>query len=222
MAEYKGDGEPREATAVEEVAPILKRYRKAVQEELKGVGEGYVPLRLVEVTLEGEVIASGGMEALEASGRSVILGPPGSGKSTLLAYLAYEHARQGEIPFFLDLSLLAPGEGLREMVSRALADYGLEASSSIVDYLLGEPHLLLLDNLDQVTNNYCLEELERLLSAAEGFVLACREGDYPAYARWLEKVKRLKIERFSDEDIRRYLSLQLPESMILEVEKRLR
>ena len=64
-----------------------------------------------------------------------ILGRIGSGKSTLLAYLAYEHARQGENPFFLDLSLLAPGEGLREMVTRVLADYGLEASSSTVDYL---------------------------------------------------------------------------------------
>ncbi|MFQ5886411.1 MAG: NACHT domain-containing protein, partial [Anaerolineae bacterium] len=185
MAEYKGDGQPREATAVEEVAPVLRRYRKAVQDELGEVREGYVPLRLVEVTPDGEAIAPRGTEALEASERAVILGAPGSGKSTLLAYLAYEHARQGEIPFFLDLSLLAPGEGLREMVTRALADYGLEASSSIMDYLLEEPHLLLLDNLDQVTNNYCLEELERLLSAAKSFVLACREGDYPAYARWL-------------------------------------
>ena len=182
MAEHKGDGEPREATAVVEGAPVLRRYREAVQDEWGEEREGYIPLRLVEVTPDGEVIASRGMEALEASERSVILGAPGSGKSTLLAYLAYEHARQGEIPFFLDLSLLAPGEGLREMVTRALADYGLEASSSIVEYLLEEPHLLLLDNLDQVTNNYCLEELERLLSAAKSFVLACREGDYPAYS----------------------------------------
>ncbi|MGB5933000.1 MAG: ATP-binding protein [Anaerolineae bacterium] len=152
MAEYKGDGEPREVTAVEEVAPI---FRRAVQDELGEVREGYVPLRLVEVTPDGEAITPRGMEALAANERSVILGAPGSGKSTLLAYLAYEHARQGENPFFLDLSLLAPGEGLREMVTRVLADYGLEASSSTVDYLREEPHLLLLDNLDQVTNNYC-------------------------------------------------------------------
>ena len=161
----------------------VSAYLRAVVEETAARWQAGMPLP--RVTIDGRPIEA--VSALRGSSQLALLAPPGSGKTTLLrAALAAEAEAalaQGsqEVPLYLDLGRARQGEGIDELIGRALIARGLDPDTV-------RPGLLLLDHLEQNSDYYLMDGLEMLLtaggSAGPRVILACRDGEWPSYLSW--------------------------------------
>ncbi len=175
---------------------------QAVSAYLAALREDPVMARLVASFVSLSVATPLGpaeaVQTVRAAERLVLAGPPGAGKTTAMRMammqLAGEYASGvTRVPVFVDLATARDGDGIEDLVARALAAGGVPGTN----LQAVAPALLLVDNLDRATDVYLLEGLELLLRAGgragPAVVLACRDDEWPAYRSWFEDVPTAEL-----------------------------
>lgn len=178
-------------------------YRQAIAEDSAFAGAASACLPLTGRTPEG---VRDVRPTLATARRLVLTGSPGAGKSTVLRARVAELARaagapDAALPVYVDLALARSGDGIEELVARALAAHGAAEPDSVP---LHRVHLF-MDNLDRVTDVYLLEGLELLMRAggrsAPTVVLACRSSDWPLYHTWFDGLPVIELEPLAREAV---------------------
>ncbi|MFN8423182.1 MAG: hypothetical protein U0470_07225 [Anaerolineae bacterium] len=148
--------------------------RAAADPALAALAARWVPLSAS--TPEGDLDA---VTLIAGTAALVLLGPPGGGKTTALQVAWHRLARAGQsrdvAPLYIDLAHARDGEGLPDLIARALDALGAGGTGLT-------PTHLLLDNLDRLRHRYLLDDLRLVIEAGgrvgPAAVMACRTDDW--------------------------------------------
>ncbi|MBA2363236.1 MAG: tetratricopeptide repeat protein, partial [Chloroflexia bacterium] len=170
-------------------------------------------------------------EALDATGKIVVLGRAGSGKSAMLASVVSAVARRsldahfgrpdGDrslsledqcIPLFVELAE-ADGLHLSDLLHRSFTRMGVRVPSACAERLAEEyPLLVAYDGLDELRADRRLETAAEIASTVarpgspHRFLLSCREDEFPMYSVWFEECEIRHIEPVTQEQAHEYLT----------------
>jgi tetratricopeptide (TPR) repeat protein len=193
---------------------------RAARTYLAALRDDAVLARLVE-TYVATTVASplGPTDALQTvlgAARLALVGAPGTGKTSVLrmglARLAREAglaAESSSVPVYVDLTDARPGEGIDDLIARAVSPGGDDAARVALP-----PSAVFIDNLDRATDVYLLEGLELLLRAGgragPAVVMACREADWSGYRTWFADVPTAELQPLSPLAVSEALGRALP------------
>ena len=225
-----GDERARQATAPEPEAfaagGFVAQHGVDVDGVVVGATEGKAADSVVAtgdgvVEAIGDGAAFGGEDEVEdgapaqliaGSAALVLLGPPGSGKTAALQAAWHRLARAGQsgravAPLYIDLAHARDGEGLTDLVVRAIDALGLPADDAA-------PTHLLLDNLDRMRHRYLLDDLRLMIDAGGRVgptaVMACRQDDWAEIHTVLPGVAEARLLPIEPADVRDALIRFLP------------
>ncbi len=196
--------------------PELHGVRRALEMMRDAVAEERGMIGFAPMSVELEDGIHDAIDTILRSRRLVVTGPPGSGKTTLLKEVksrivsatlaAFDGFSPPTLPLYVDLATARSGDGIDDLLVRAMARDGIPEGAA--------PTIILLDRAERVTDEYLLDGLTLILQAggvsSAAVIVACREAEWEICRRWLESTPRAELMPIADEVVHDSLARELP------------